>query len=579
MAQGNMVALRKRRITMLSGLSSVHFRCVRLAFFVVSACSFIWGTSPAAAAAPQLPLTYIDTSVPGTTGTTWTVNAGGSLQTVLNAAQLGDKIVIQAGAVFKGPFTLPNKTSGTGWITVRTSTPDGSFPSPGTRVTPAHAPLMPKLVVASGAVITTAPGAHHYRFIGVEISPTPNTYLYNLVDLSSPDGSAAGLPHDIIFDRSYLHGDPVVGTRRGIALNSRATAVIDSYLSDFKEVGADSQAICGWNGPGPFKIVNNYLEGAGENVMFGGADPSIPNLVPGDIEIRRNNFAKRLTWKSTDPSYSGTYWTVKNLFELKNAQRVLIEGNVFERNWGFQSDQNGYAILFTPRNQNGTAPWSVVQDVTFRNNIVRNSGGGIGLLGKDTVSGSLQRVSISNNLWYDIDKTKWTGTGWWFGDNTAAAGGMDLVVEHNTAILTNASIMLTGEASAPAMTFRNNLVSYGVLGIYGDGIGANANAAIAYFVPGSTFSANAFFNNTGASWPPPNYPPTSLFAPSVAAVNFTDQANDNYQLTTSSPYRNAATDGKDIGVDFAALAAAFGGGTAAFGGGTTPLAPSGLSVR
>ena len=33
-------------------------------------------------------------------------------------------------------------------------------------------------------------------------------------------------------------------------MNSRSTAVIDSYLSDFKEVGADSQAIAGWNGPG-----------------------------------------------------------------------------------------------------------------------------------------------------------------------------------------------------------------------------------------------------------------------------------------------------------------------------------------
>ena len=50
-------------------------------------------------------------------------------------------------------------------------------------------------------------------------------------------------------------------------------AVIDSYLSEAHVVGFDSQAICGVNGPGPFKIVNNYLEGSGENVMFGGADP------------------------------------------------------------------------------------------------------------------------------------------------------------------------------------------------------------------------------------------------------------------------------------------------------------------
>ena len=65
-----------------------------------------------------------------------------------------------------------------------------------------------------------------------------------------------------------------------MALNARRAAVIDSYLADFKEVGADSQAIAGWNGPGPFGIANNYLEAAGENVMFGGADPAIDGLVP-----------------------------------------------------------------------------------------------------------------------------------------------------------------------------------------------------------------------------------------------------------------------------------------------------------
>ena len=90
----------------------------------------------------------------------------------------------------------------------------------------------------------------------------------------------------------YLHGDPSQGTRRGIAMNSRHSAVINSYLSDFKEVGADSQAIAGWNGPGPFTIANNYLEAAGENVMFGGADPSIQGLVPADIVVAGNHFAK-----------------------------------------------------------------------------------------------------------------------------------------------------------------------------------------------------------------------------------------------------------------------------------------------
>src|SRR5262249_29846748 len=191
----------------------------------------------------------------------------------------------------------------------------------------------------------------------------------------------------------------------------RFTAVVDSYLSDFKAVGADSQAVAGWNGSGPFKILNNYLEGAGENLMFGGADPSVPGLVPSDIEIRRNHLAKPLAWKMGDPAYGGTAWTVKNLFELKSARRVGIEGNLFERNWAHV--QNGFAILFTVRNQDGQAPWSVVEDVTFVNNVVRHTGSGVNVLGHDDVRPSQQtkRLLIRNNLFEDVGDARWGGGG------------------------------------------------------------------------------------------------------------------------------------------------------------------------
>ena len=60
--------------------------------------------------------------------------------------------------------------------------------------------------------------------------------------------------------------------------------------------------------------------------MFGGADPVIPNLVPSNITIRRNLMTKpSLGERRSSP--------LKNLLELKNAQNVLIEGNIFENNW------------------------------------------------------------------------------------------------------------------------------------------------------------------------------------------------------------------------------------------------------
>ena len=44
------------------------------------------------------------------------------------------------------------------------------------------------------------------------------------------------------------------------------------------------------------------------------------------------------------PTSTGTLWSVKNLFELKNARNVLISGNIFENHW--QESQPGYAIVF-----------------------------------------------------------------------------------------------------------------------------------------------------------------------------------------------------------------------------------------
>ncbi|MBK9182212.1 MAG: hypothetical protein IPM83_03640 [Ignavibacteria bacterium] len=112
--------------------------------------------------------------------------------------------------------------------------------------------------------------------------------------------------------------------------------------------------------------------------MFGGGAPSIPNLVPSDIEIRQNHMYKPLTWRVSDATYAGKHWTIKNLFELKTGRRVLLDGNTLENSWAdLPIGQSGYAILLTVRAEGGKAPQADVSDVTITNNIVRNVGAGI----------------------------------------------------------------------------------------------------------------------------------------------------------------------------------------------------------
>ena len=537
----------------------------------------LFGAAPTfPAQSPQRPLVLLNTTYAAPAGQQRSVPAGGDLQAALNSAQPGDTIILQAGATYTGNFTLP-MTSGTAWIYVRSSALS-SLPE-GTRVAPAQASLMPKIVSPNTMpAISTAAGAHNFRFAGIEITTTwasTSATNYVLVYLEAPGGntSLSQVPTDLVFDRCYIHGTPTGNVRRAILMNSARTALVDSYLSDLHEVGFDSQALASWNGPGPFKIVNNYLAGAGENIMFGGADPAIPNLVPSDIEIRRNYLFKPLSWMAGSGSFAGIHWSIKNLFELKNAQRVLIDGNVLENNWA--DAQNGYGILFTPRNQDGTAPWSVVRDVTFTNNIVRHSGGGVNAMGSDYLHPSqpTQRILIQNNLFDDISNNTWNGTGTFL---QVSDGGSDIVVDHNTVLQSGNIITATYSSAlvpASSFVFTNNIVSnnqYGVFGDYGVGIGTTAISA--YF-PGSSFARNAIVGGLASNFPDNNYFPSSL-----AAVGFVDRANHNYALAPGTPYVRAGTDGKDVGVDFTAMAAATAGSPGPLPARLAPSAPSSLSV-
>ena len=204
------------------------------------------------------------------------------------------------------------------------------------------------------------------------------------------------LPHHIIIDRCYVHGDASAGVRRGISLQVSYGAVIDSDIREIHQRGVDSQAIGIWEGAGPYLIRNNFLSAASENLVIGGADPSVAGLVPSDITIVGNHF-----WKDYS-GWLGANWNVKNLLEFKNARRVLVRGNVLEYSWA--QGQVGMAVLLTPRNQDGGCAWCVVQDVTIEYNLIRHAGGGIEMANSDDGHPSLptQRVRISNNVLTDI---------------------------------------------------------------------------------------------------------------------------------------------------------------------------------
>jgi hypothetical protein len=478
------------------------------------------------------------------------VPAGGDLQQAIDRAKPGDTLGLDPGATYIGNFVLPAKI-GNRYITIRTLTDPDQPPRPGQRVAPVHASRLAKLKSTnSEPALRTAASAHHWRLEQLEFLATRGGVgdIIRLGDGSTAQKELSQVPHDLIVDRCYVHGDPVEGQKRGIALNSASTTITNSNISDIKAIGQDTQAIAGWNGPGPYTIENNYLEAAGENFLLGGGDPPIQGLVTQDVVFRHNHLAKPKAWRSER-------WQVKNLFELKNARRVLVEGNLMEYAW--LQAQVGYAILLTPRNQDGKAPWATVEDVTIRRNLIRHAGGGMQIIGEDSnfPSGSTRRVKVIDNVFYDIESATWGGSGIFI---LMGAGPRDISIEHNTVSQSGNIILADGGTKAnpqviTGLVFRDNLIRHNDYGVIGADRGVGTDTLQGFF-PDGVFEFNAIAGGDATRYPKGN----TFVAEADFNAAFVDAAGGDYRLKPGSRFRGAASDGRDVGADVAAVAQALG---------------------
>ncbi|HUF79496.1 MAG TPA: hypothetical protein VMN03_00050, partial [Burkholderiales bacterium] len=432
------------------------------------------------------------------------VPEGGDLQAAIDGATPGVTIALAPGATYVGNFRLPAKPQGAGAarpLTIRTGGDGAGLPSAGERIEPGHARRLAKLRSPNRQpVLRTEPGASHWRLELLEFPPTTDGFgdIMTLGSGAAAQNELATIPHNLAIDRIYMYGDPEKGQKRGIALNSGATTITNSHISGIKAVGQDSQAIAGWNGPGPYRIENNYLEAAGENFLLGGADPAVRGLVTQDVVFRRNHLAKPLEWRDQR-------WVVKNLFQLKNARKVLVEENLMEYTW--RHGQVGYAIVLSPRNQDGRADWTTVEDVTIRRNLVRHAGGGLQIIGEDSnhPSGPTRGIRITGNIFYDLDARRWGGTGAFalVGD-----GPSDVTIEHNTVSQSGNIVMAYGgrkdaPTAAEGFVFRGNVIRHNNYGVHGADRAPGRDSLDAFF-PGAVFAGNVIAGGSAGRYPDGN---------------------------------------------------------------------------
>lgn len=449
------------------------------------------------------------------------VPAGGNLQEAIIRAKSGDIIELQAGAVYND-ITLPKKNL-TDFITIQSS--QIKQLSENVRITPQQAGLMAKIVTRSGkkAAVETESGAHHYRFIGIEFVPQTADYIYNLIYFGTESSRPADVPHDLEIDRSYIRSTDQGRTRRGLALNSANTVVKNSYFEGFAFPQEETQGVCGWTGTKNVKILNNYIEGGAENLMFGGSDPANAELIPQDIEVRGNYFTKPAAWKDKN--------TVKCLFELKNAKRVQFIGNYLKNNWV------GSAFRITVRNDGGQAAFSTLEDIIIKDNFIDGAGEGINILGKDDIypSQTMKNLTISNNLFLNIGVAGFEGSGAFI----KVSNGENIRIINNTAF--NQGNIATFHGETPVnFLFRDNITNFGNYGIHGVGdaraVGVQKMFQNNLFINANHIPANEFV-----------FPPNNFSVQNLNDVGFAAAARNDFRLLSSSRFKGKGTDKIDLG--------------------------------
>jgi hypothetical protein len=184
---------------------------------------------------------------------------------------------------------------------------------------------------------------------------------------------------------------------------------------------------------------------------------------------------------------------------------VTIEDNLFENNW--LAAQPGYAILFTPRNQDGKCPWCVVEHVVFAHNVVRNSSAGLSIAGFDSDNPSRQTngIRVEDNLFYGIT-SKLGGNGWGvlIGD-----APREVSFDRNTFDFDGTTLLYAydGQQHTPrpieAFRFTSNAAPHGQYGING-GDASTGTSTLARYFPGATVSGNWLSGGSSSKYPPGN---------------------------------------------------------------------------
>lgn len=510
----------------------------------------------------RMPTEYVDTRYIPPTAQTFNVTTTAEFQTALNtaAANGGNAVINVALGTYDGAITYPDNPGG--WIYIR-STSHAALPALtelyGDWVTPAHAALMPFFrgtVVNTGVFTAAGVNCQKYRFVGVRFESTAATsYILGLIHPTSPETD--DMPDYIHFDRCIFDGSNNGTVVRAILAAGRGHAAVGCYFYRIAH-NQDAQAVALLASRGLYKFKGNYTSATGENWIAGGSTFAGSSYThqPVDMEFGENYFYHDPAWINTNPTFN-----IKNSFELKTGERVLMYRNRFENLW--PDGQAGRAVVFTPRPFSDSGADAKIYDLSFYHNDIIDVSQGISAASVDSPGSSDrrgQRYSFRYNRMWTTGFGGWDfGSGAPYPNQTSICfligqGLDDCLIDHFTAIPTyggSGTIEFTFDGTTDQkinrFTILNSVIPSGEYGALRNSV-ANGDAVLNNTCVSRVVEKNAF-----AGAPSGTYPTNNLYPADFAAMLFENLALRNYRLTASSPGKGYATDGGDIGVDHSRL--------------------------
>ena len=488
--------------------------------------------------------TVLDTTwdLAGQTGTVHACTTEAHVTTALTAANPGDVIRIDGNIVAPaGGWYLGNRGAGTIYIVSdyvaagtferRASVSDWStlslaqIPTEITACRARKSDTYRILDVNNGSptdpvFFVTAAASTRWVLAGLELRTNPSSGLtgtpnYGLLRLQrdTATGYEATSLDDICgniwVDRCYIHAGPTQNIRRGIFANGKNFALTNSCIAEIHERGnADTQCVSKTTGGGPFKYVNNTLEGAGQTVMTG-AGPSVEALQLTDGELRFNHHITPLGMLLADAenaasAWSGLNYTQKTIFESKFARRVWMEGCLLSRNRG----SFGFAIQLQSLPDDGTNSYLGTEDWSIRQCRIDKSYAGINFSGNPYAYAAdpSTRMHALDLLMTDLGSAA---------DVTRRviqfSGVGDVDVRGVTAIASAyvvTAVLLIGDAAGD-LTLKGLATSFQGNGVNKDGGGGNGDTGLTAYMAAhgtpATWENNVLYDFPGEPYYATNY--------------------------------------------------------------------------